>query len=121
MATKKDERNKAIIQNLNSHTDIIEATFTNNNLKVIGTGFCSVGDDGWLGFLIELVTLQGSSIKSNVDIKINMYSNDNTIIYSKAETIYSDYFSGYDTIHIYLNERNLAFEATRCRIFATKC
>ena len=51
---------------------------------------------------------------------LHHYTDFITIIFSNDNTIDADEFSGYDTIHMYLNEDNLAFNMVKCRIFATR-
>lgn len=60
--------------------------------------------------------------RKNIHLTIisNFYDEDSTIIFSNDNTIDADEFSGYDTIHMYLNEDNLAFNMVKCRIFATR-
>ena len=41
-------------------------------------------------------------------------------LFFQTISIDADEFSGYDTIHMYLNEDNLAFNMVKCRIFATR-
>lgn len=113
---------KELIQKqLNKSTEILEMTFNKFNLQVIGYGFCGIEvHNGWIELLIELTLTPGEKLEEDITIKANFYDEDNTIIFSCDNNIYADDFSGYDTIHMYLNEDNLAFNMVKCRIFATR-
>ena len=118
MANKKDAKNKAVVDGLNHNTKIIEESFSRNNLRVIGTGFCSLDDHGFITLLLEVVTLLGHSISTKVCITANMYSDDDTVICSKSWLLRPDYFQGYDTIGFAFYEENIAFNTAFCRIYA---
>lgn len=113
---------KEMIQKqLNKSTEILEMTFDKFNLQVIGYGFCGIQQhNGWMELLIELTLTPGEKLTDNISIKANFYDEDNTIIFYENKFINADKFLGYDTIHMYLNEDNLAFNTVKCRIFATK-
>lgn len=110
-----------IVKNLNKNVDVVESTFTQNNLQVISYGFCGIhGDNGWMQLLIEVASIDGASINNSVSVKANFYDEDNIIIYSYDTELDEDDFAGYDTLHLYLNEDNLAFNTVKCRLFATR-
>lgn len=113
---------KEMIQKqLNKSIEILEMTFDKFNLQVIGYGFCGIQENnGWMELLIELALTPGENLTEDIAIKANFYDEDSTIIFSYDNTIDADEFSGYDTIHMYLNEDNLAFNMVKCRIFATR-
>lgn len=111
----------AIAKNLNKNVEVVESTFTQNNLQLISYGFCGISEDnGWMELLIEIATLEGTSINNSVSVKANFYDGDNIIIYSYDTKVDANDFEGYDTVHLYLNENNLAFNAVKCRLFATR-
>ena len=113
---------KEMIQKqLNKSIEILEMTFDKFNLQVIGYGFCGIQENnGWMELLIELALTPGEKLTEDIAIKANFYDEDSTIIFSNDNTIDADEFSGYDTIHMYLNEDNLSFNMVKCRIFATR-
>ncbi len=111
----------AIAKNLNKNVDVVESTFSQNNLQVISYGFCGISENsGWMELLVEIATLNGTSIINSISVKANFYDEDNIIIYSYDTKVDSEDFEGYDTLHLYLNEDNLAFNAVKCRLFATR-
>lgn len=106
---------------LNKSVDIVEATFKNFHLQLLGYGFCGIREDtGWMQLLIEIASEPGERLQENVDIKVNFYDEDDVIIYSDCMTLYEEDFSGYDTIHMNLLEDNLAFNTVKCRAFVTR-
>lgn len=106
---------------LNKSVDIVEMTFKNVHLQLLGYGFCAIREDtGWMQLLIEIASEPGERLQENVDVKVNFYGEDDVIIYSDGMTLYEEVFSGYDTIHMYLNEDNLAFNTVKCRVFVTR-
>ena len=119
--TLNDMDINALAKNLNKNVEIVESTFTQNNLQLINYGFCGINENnGWMDLLIEIATLEGTSINNSVLVKANFYDGDNIIIYSEDTKVDADDFEGYDTLHIYLFEDNLAFNAVKCRLFATR-
>lgn len=111
----------AIAKNLNKNVDVVESTFSQNNLQVISYGFCGISENnGWMELLIEIATIDGTLINDSVSVKANFYDEDNIIIYSYDTEVDADDFEGYDTLHLYLNENNLAFNAVKCRLFVTR-
>lgn len=110
----------AIAKNLNKNVDVVESTFSQNNLQVISYGFCGISENGSMTLLIEIASINGNSINSRVDVKANFYDEDGVIIYSESRTVYEEDFAGYDTLNMYLNEDGLAFNAVKCRLFAVR-
>ena len=111
---------KAIAQRLNKSVEVLSVSFEQFSLKVTSFGFCSIDQDGWMEFLVELTSLQGSELVEDVCVKVNLYDTENTILYSKDITIEAENFSGYDTIHFFLEEDRLAFDTARTRHYATR-
>ena len=113
---------KDILQKqLNKCVEVVEATFAKFNLQLLGYGFCGINEsNGWLQLLLEIALLPGEKLEDNVRIKANFYDEENTIIYSDDGYLDTEEFSGYDTIALFLNEDNLRFNMSKCRIFATK-
>lgn len=117
----KQNNPNAITKQLNKNVDVVESTFKQNNLQVISYGFCGVRDDnGWMEFLIEIISIDGAFIKDSIKIKVNFYDENDTIIYSDDKMVLANHFDGYDTLHLYLQEDNLAFNTVKCRLFATR-
>lgn len=111
----------AIAKNLNKNVDVVESTFSQNNLQVISYGFCGIDEDrGSMTLLVEIASINGNSISNRVDVKANFYDEDGVIIYSESKTVYEEDFAGYDTLSLYLNEDGLAFNAVKCRLFAVR-
>lgn len=113
---------KDILQKqLNKCVEVVEATFAKFNLQLLGYGFCGINEgNGWLQLLLEIALLPGEKLEEDVRIKANFYDEENTIIYSYEGYLDIEEFSGYDTIDLCLNEDNLCFNTSKCRIFATK-
>lgn len=109
-----------IAKNLNKNVDVVESTFTQNNLQIISYGFCGIRENGNMTLLIEIASINGSAINSRVDVKANFYDEDGVIIYFDAKTVYMEDFTGYDTLDLYLGEDGLAFNTAKCRLFATR-
>ena len=111
---------KNIAANLNKNVDVVGATFDKYNLQVISYGFCGINEDnGWMQMLIEVATKPGEELEDDISVKANFYDANNTIIFSYEDEIYAEDFSGYDTLHLYLNEDNLAFDTAKVRLYAT--
>jgi len=111
---------KAIAKNLKKNVDVVESTFSQNNLQVINYGFCEIEKSGNMVLIVEITSINGNSINSRVDVKANFYDEDGVIIYSGRTGVYEEEFAGYDTLRIYLSEDGLAFNAAKCRLFAVR-
>ena len=111
---------KEIIKCLNSTVDVVESTFTKNNLAYVGCGFSDIDDDGWMVFHIEISSVNGSKLPNDVDVVINLYDEDNTIIFSSDCWIDEDRFGGYDTLSIDIASDDAAFNARKSRVFVRK-
>lgn len=112
--------NSTIIKQLNSRVEVIDSTFSNNNLKVIGFGFSDIEDDGEMSFLIEIASIEGNIIPNCVSVVVNLYDADNTIIFSEDYWVNEEKFGGYDTLNFYLNSEGLAFNTYKSRVFCKK-
>ncbi len=111
---------KSISQRLNKSVEVLIVSFEQLNLKVTSYGFCGIDQDGWMEFLVELTSTQGLQPVEDFCVKVNLYDSDNSILYSDSIKVDAAGFSGYDTIHFYLNEDRLAFDATKTRLYATR-
>ena len=106
---------------LNKNVEVVESTFSNACLQLLGYGFCGINkENGWVQLLLEIATMPGEQLDDDVDIKVNFYDEEGIIIYSNNLHVYCEDFSGYDTVNMYLNENGLAFNAVKCKIFAKK-
>lgn len=105
---------------LNSCVEIIENTLNDLNLQVVGYGVGDIYGDGWYDFMIEITSISNTSIQNNVEIKLNVYDQNNFIIANEYVSIYKEDFSGYDTQKFYLHSDNIAFNTQKIRIFAVK-
>ena len=64
-------------KNLNKRLQILEATFEENNLKVMATACKPFSDyNGDLYVYVELSTISGRRIKNDIHLKINLYDVD---------------------------------------------
>ena len=89
---------KAIINSLNKNVDVLESTFEKYNLQVINYGFCGIDiSNGWMQLLVEIASIDGSVLSDDINIKVNLYDEQNTIIYSQDIYVDQNDFSGYDT------------------------
>lgn len=114
---KKYIDTKQLIKN----TEILESTFANCNLQVISLGYkidnCSFDTN------IEIAIKEGK-LKNDVIIKVNFYDDDNELVCTSEETLYSDEFGGYDTITIsssdddYYENKSILLKFKKARIFA---
>ena len=110
-----------IAKNLNKRVDVVESSFDNYGITVVTYGFCKIDEEtGSLDLLVEIEDESGFGIDQDLHLKVNLYDEDEEIIYSGGEYIYGDDFDGYDTIRIHMDEDGLAFNAVRCRIYMTK-
>ena len=90
-------------------------------ITVVTYGFCRIDEDtGNLDLLVEIEDESGFGIDHDLHLKVNLYNEDEEIIYSGGEYIYEDDFDGYDTVRIHMEEDGLAFNAVRCKIYMTK-
>lgn len=109
-----------IAKNLNKNVDVVESTFSQNNLQVISYGFCGINESGNMALLIEIASINGNSISSNIDVKANFYDEDGIIIYSESTMVYEEDFTGYDTLKLCMWEDGLAFNVAKCRLFSVR-
>lgn len=106
-------------QKWNNQVEIVQRTFKKYNLVVRSYGFKDFEDDGTMTLLLEIELLDDMK-EDYVFVKANFYDKNGVILYTVDEEIDDEYFSGYDTVEIHLYEDNLAYEATRCRVYATR-
>ena len=112
---------KTIVNRLNRNVDVLESTLEKYNCRVISYGFCGIDtSNGWMQFLVEVATIKGSKLTDDIQLKVNLYDAQGVIIYSDEIDIDQDDFAGYDTLHFYLNENNVAYDAAKARLFAVK-
>lgn len=105
---------------LNNCVEILENTLNDLNLQIINYGISNIDEDGWYDVILELVSVTNVSIAQNVEIKLNIYEENNSIIATEYKTIYKNDFSGYDTIKFCLQINNLAYNTSKIRVFAVK-
>lgn len=111
-----------LAKQLKKNIEIMENTFTVNNLQILNLNVRPAGvEDADFDILIELATINGNSIPSSVDIKINLYNEDGDL-YSLEETwIDEDTFSGYDTVKIMCGNCDMTLKkVVKGRIYATR-
>ena len=107
---------------LRKKIQVLTNTFEAFNLQVlnIGAHACS-DDDGDLEVLIEIASINGSTIPDDVTIKLNLYDESGSIYLHREESLYAEDFGGYDTIQIdCYDDKHTLERATRGRLFVTK-
>lgn len=105
---------------LNNCVEILENTLNDLNLQIINYGISHISDDGGYNVILEIVSVSNASISQNVVIKVNVYEENNSIIATEHQTIFKEDFSGYDTLEVWLQIDNLAYNTSKIRIFAVK-
>ena len=112
--------NKSLKAKWNSSVEVVESSFKKNKLCLEGYGFTNIQDNGWMTLLLEISAIKDLNEDAVIEVKINFYNENGSIIYSNYEEIDGDDFEGYDTLELSLPEDNLAFDAVKCRIYAKK-
>lgn len=114
--------NEDLVRELLKNIQIMTSTFETNNLQVLNVGCKPYGEkDADLIVFVELASLKGSKIPTDVIVKINLYDSDGGLFLNCQERLYKVDFSGYDTITIncYDNGQTL-IKAEKGRLFAVK-
>ncbi len=121
MANKKIDYTP-LAKELKKHIEIIESTFAANNLQVISLGCKPYEEnDADLRVNIEIATISGSEIPSDLQIKINLYDEDDDLYMTNYIVMNKDKFSGYDTITINCYDNSHVLEkAVKGRLFVTR-
>lgn len=90
-----------LAKELRNNIMIMTSTFENNNLQVLNIG-CRpyADDDADLILYVELASITGTTIPSNLYVKVNLYDSDENIYMTCSENINIKSFCGYDTIEI---------------------
>lgn len=121
--TNKTDSSKLIdTKLLVKNTDVIETTFSNCNLQVVGIGYTVKSFS--FNTNLEVTILNGSKLENDVDLKVNFYDDDNSIVCSSSCSIYKEDFTGYDTFIIessdndYYKTKSLLKKIRKARVFA---
>lgn len=86
---------------LKDHIEIMTHTFEANNLQVLHLGVKPYSsNDADCNLLVELASIEGSSISADLTVKINMYDKDEDLYLVKCGYLKADTFSGFDTLSI---------------------
>jgi hypothetical protein len=114
----------AIAAFLREHTEIIEAMFTQVNLRLVGYSF-RVRDNYAVELVYEIAAVNGTKLAVSEDhvgvmVKANLYDEAGTILDTAQTAISSDDFEGYDTLTMRFLTDGVAVAADRVRIFAVK-
>ncbi|MBW2674052.1 MAG: hypothetical protein JRD89_11655 [Deltaproteobacteria bacterium] len=118
----------AIAAFLREHTEIVEAMFTQVNLRLVGYSY-RIHCDSFYSYAVELIyevaavngtRLAVSEDQCGVMIKANLYDEAGSIIDTAEKAIYSDNFEGYDTDTMHFFTDGVALAADKVRIFAVK-
>lgn len=111
-----------LARELKRNTDVMEATFRKNNLKILQFSYQPYADDDAdCEMLIEIGTINDEDLTENVQVKVNLYNEYGEIYDTKSDVIIARNFDGYDTlkIHLYNNSRTL-IEAKSARVYVSK-
>ena len=121
MAKQKIDYNP-LAKELKKHIEIMESTFSANNLQVINIGCKPYEDnDGDLRVFVEIASITGSEISCDLNIKINLYDEDDYLYTTKSATVLKGRFSGYDTITITFFDNSHTLErAVKGRLFVAR-
>lgn len=105
---------------LNGCIEVENSTFERNGLHVERCTVSSIDeDDGWLNLNIEVSFAPGvTELVNDLYIKANFYDEDDTLLYSDHARLGMEKFQGYDTMVIETCEDKLAFNTTKCKVYA---
>ena len=115
--------NLSLAQEFKKHLEIMENTFTANNLQVVNVG-CQPYDDEDADFrlYVELVSISGSSIPCTLGVKVNLYDEENSLYLTECTHLWQNKFSGYDTITISCEDNSRALQtAVKGRLYVVRC
>ena len=115
----------AIAAFLREHTEIIEAMFTQVNLRLVGHSYRIHCDNYAIELIYEVAAVDGTRLavaedQCGVMIKANLYDEAGNILDTAEKAIYSDNFEGYDTDTMHFFTDGVALAADKVRIFAVK-
>ena len=102
---------------LKQNTKIMEQTFKKENLNIESFNVRDADDDGSCKFLIELTS---ESLEHDVEIKVNIYDENDDIYAVESSKLYVEDFSGYDTVEVYFSQGGTLEKVAWARIYVTK-
>ncbi|WP_026661852.1 hypothetical protein [Butyrivibrio proteoclasticus] len=108
---------------LKKNIEILDKTFDKFGLKVLNVGVKYANMVGGKGikFYCEVMSDENLSEDINLKIKINVYSNDGSLISMGDGTLIGKDFTGYDTFMIVVFHEMIHTEAAKARVYLTKC
>ena len=113
-----------LAKELKKNIEVMTGMFEANNLQVLkfsvrprineddGNVTCKV--------LIELTAIEETGIPNSVDIKINLYDEDDELYLTSSAYVSNHSFNGYDTVSILCLDENVLMNAVKGRLYATK-
>jgi hypothetical protein len=110
-----------IAKQLKRNIQIMDNTFSANNLKVLDIA-CKpcADDDADFDLYVEISSITGNTIPNDVCIKINLYDKDDELYLSDDTTIFKEYFTEYDTVKIsFYDSFHTLDVAKRGRLYVT--
>ena len=113
---------KAAASRLRKNIQIMTNTFEKNNLHVLNVG-CKPydDDDADLQVYVELESMDGESIPSNLYVKINLYDDEGNLYMIEDSLITASKFDGYDTIEINCYDSSHVLEIAKSgRLYVVK-
>lgn len=111
-----------VAKELKKNIEVMTNTFEANNLQVLHLTVKPYSeDDADCNILLELSTISGSALESDVSVKINLYDEDDELYLTNSETIYKSSFSGYDTVTINCYDDSKTLDkAVKGRLYLTR-
>jgi hypothetical protein len=110
-----------LAKELKKNIQIMTNTFEGNNLQVLNVSCRPTSStSAHLDVYVELASIKGSKISTNVDIKINLYDSDGELLYCESQALFSCDFRGYDTLKILCYDDNTLNNATKGRLYAVR-
>lgn len=117
-----DSNYNALANKLKKNIDVLENTFESNNLQILNFSIRAdkEGQNGSVHFYLEISTIEGTRIARSLNIKLNLYDENDDIFFVQTQKLDSDCFNGYDTIEFYTFGYDRALDyATKGRLYVT--
>lgn len=110
-----------IAKRLSKHIEVVDQMMSHLNLRVLNVS-CRTGnsDGGCFTAYVEICSIDGNEIPSDVCIKMNTYDSDGNLVDTSNTSIRAKNFIGYDTVSIYFSQDCALDEAASGRLYATR-
>ena len=102
--------------------EVLENTFSRNNLRVIKIGCRPYNENiGSLYFYVELEAINGESITHDMAFKLNIYDDeDDLFTVEESKPVKASCFAGYDTIEIHFGSDQVLNTGKRGKLYAVR-